>query len=243
MKRPLIILVLFLSVLATQSYAQKKIKSPDYKAGIGYPYVLGNTTNGAEHNKITGFPTLSFEKPFPIEYRRRNRFSINPGVSYYFFKKDEVRGNPDYSGGGTTGNSVVSQDIKLNHLSLNAYSKFLVQVKMQGNTQAFVYFGGLVGMHLITKTKGTKTIKSNNVDNPEDVLNINENAKDFYGPFYYAGVIGFQPNAKITNMVKPSIELKFYPGLVKRREIVKSASIYNNENTIEVSVYLGLRQR
>jgi hypothetical protein len=238
MNRVSILLILIFSVLTIQSSAQRKLKSPDLKAGISYPYVFGNTENNLEHNKITGFPSLSIEKPFAIEYKRRNRFSINPGLAYYFFKEDEVKGNILYSGGGSTGNDVVSQDIKLNHHSVSVYSKFLVQAKMQGKTTAFVYFGGLVGMHLVTKTKGSKTIKSNNAENPEDIINVNENSEDFYDPFYVAGVLGFQPNAKVTNFIKPSFEVKFYPGLLNRREL----SNFNSEKMVEVSILLGFYQ-
>lgn len=231
------ILIIFLSIAATQSFAQKKIKSPDLKAAIRYPYVLGNTEKGTEHNTITGFPSLSVEKPFPIEYKRRNRFSINPGLAYYMFKDDEVKGNIYYSG-ETMGTDVVGQDNKLTHHSVNGYIKFLVQAKLQGKTMAFVYFGGITGFHFLTKSIGTRTIYSNNADNPFDELKINESGEDFFNPFYYGAVLGFQPNAKITRVVKPSFEVKFYPGMVKRRE----RNNFVNENIVEASIMLGFHR-
>lgn len=237
MNRISILLILLLSAATLQGFAQKKIKSPDLKAAIRYPYVFGNTENGTEHNKITGFPSLSAEKPFPIEYKRRSRFSINPGLAYYMFKDDEVKGNIYYSG-ETLGTDVVGQDNKLTHHSVNGYVKFLVQAKMQGKTTAFVYFGGITGFHFLTKSIGTRTIYSNNAADPFDELKINESGEDFFNPFYYGAVLGFQPNAKTTNIIKPSFEAKFYPGMVKRR--VRNNFV--NEKIVEVSVMMGFHR-
>lgn len=231
MNRISAILIIFLSILTVQSFAQKKIKSPDLKIGISYPHVLGNTENGPVHNKITGFPKLSVEKPFPFEYKRRNRFSINPGLAYYMFKEDEF-----------TGNEVVGRKHKLTHHSVNGYAKFLVQAKMPGKTTAFVYFGGLTGFHFITKSVGTKTIYSNDAEVPDDALKVNESGEDFFNPFYYGAVVGFQPNAKITRVIKPSFEVKFFPGMVKRKVIKLSKGTFENEMLVEVTAMIGIRQ-
>lgn len=217
--------------------AQKKIKSPDLKMAISYPYVFGNTENGTEHNTLFGLPSLSVEKPFPIEYKRRSRFSINPGLAYYLYRDDEVKGNIYYSGDGD-GSSTVGQDNKFLHHSANGYIKFLVQMKMQGKTTAFAYFGGITGFHFLTKTIGTRKIYSNNPTDPYDEVNINESAQDFYNPFYYGAVVGFQPNAKTTRVVKPSFEVKFFPSMIKRRD----RNNFMNENVVEASVMLGFHR-
>ena len=44
-------------------------------------------------NSITGMPTLSVEKPYPIEHKRENKYSINPGIAYYYFKEHQKWGN------------------------------------------------------------------------------------------------------------------------------------------------------
>lgn len=233
-----------MSIAVIPSFAQKKIKSPDLKIGVSYPYVFGNIekigSNVNETNKITGFPTISVEKPFPIEHKRKNKFSINPGVAYYYFKEDEAWGFND-DGGWDDG--AVGRDFKLNHHTVNGYSKFLYQAKFQGRSTGFVYFGGILGFHLITKTTGTKILYSKNPDSAKQIIevHVNENAKDFYGMIYYGALVGMQPNSKITNVIKPSFEAKFFPGLVNRSVIKNSTSTFENEMVAEISIFLGLR--
>ena len=79
------VIFLFISLLSITSFSQKKLVIPDLKAGIGYPFVFNNVKGNSEHYTINGLPTVSVEMPFAIEYKRRNRFSINPGLAYYFF--------------------------------------------------------------------------------------------------------------------------------------------------------------
>lgn len=225
-----IIAMLLACLLATATFAQRKIKSPDLKTGIGYPYVFKNTTGGTDHHSINGLPTLSVEKPFSVEQNRKSRFSINPGLAYYFFKEDEVAGNIKYIG-GTVNNDVVGQDIKINHQSVSAFVKFFYQLKLGRSSNAFAYLGPVTGMYLWTHSNGTKTIYSNNAQNPNNVLKVDENAADFFDAIYFGGVLGFQPNAKSRNRIKPSFEVSFYPAyLSKRNEKV---------NMLQFSVLLG----
>lgn len=227
-----ILALLCMSVIPT--FAQKKIKSPDLKIGVSYPYVFGNInktgSNVDEKNVISGLPSLSVEKPFPIEHKRKNKFSINPGVAYYYFKEDIVWGN-----------QTVGRDYKLNHHSVNAYSKFLYQAKFQGRSTGFVYFGGMLGFNLLTRTAGRKTSYGLNPNNPIIDVDVNESGKDFYGMIYYGAVVGMQPNSKVTNIIKPSFEAKFFPGLVKRSVVANSTSTFENEMVAEISIFLGLR--
>lgn len=228
MKNIITLAIVLICFSAIQGRAQRKIKSPDLKIGVAYPFVFGNITKDQEYHKISGFPTLSVEKPIPIEHKRRNKFSINPGVAYYFFKEEEIWGT-----------ETVGREYDLKHHSVNAYSKFLYQAKFQGRTMAFVYFGGIAGFHLLTKTIGDKTSFGLNPNQPIIEVNVNESGKDFFGAFYYGLVLGFQPNAKVTNVIKPSFEVKFYPGLVKREDRKQN---FNNEMVLEASVFIGLHQ-
>ncbi len=228
MKNIITFTIILICFSAFQGVAQRKIKSPDLKIGVAYPYVFANSTKEQEYHKINGFPTISVEKPISIEHKRRNKFSINPGVAYYFFKEEELWGT-----------STVGREYKLNHHSVNAYSKFLYQAKFQGRTTAFVYLGGIAGFHLLTKTIGNKTSFGLNPNQPIIDVAVNESGKDFFGGFYYGAVIGFQPNAKVTNVIKPSFELKFFPGLVKREDRKQN---FNNEMVLEASLFLGLHK-
>lgn len=221
-----ITIVILLCFLTLGSYAQKRIKSPDLKIGIGYPYVFGNVTDVQWYHTITGFPTLSVEKPYPIQHKRKNMFSINPGISYYFFKEHEEWGT-----------LVVGRDFKLNHQSINAYSKFLYQKKFYGPGTGFFYFGVIGGFHIITKTTGTRISYGLTPGEPVVKADANESGKDFYGQFYYGAVLGVQPKAKITNIIKPSIEAMFFPGLVKR----ETRNSIDNEMVAQLTIFLGLR--
>lgn len=223
---PFAVALMIFSALPT--FAQRKIKSPDLKIGIGYPYVFGNSIKEQEYHRIAGYPTVSVEKPFPIQHKRENKFSINPGAAYYFFRENE-----DW------GTETVGREYELNHHSLNAYSKFLFHKKLEGRTTAFVYIGTIAGFHILTKTTGRKISYGLNPNNPIIEVSVRGSGNKFFGPIYYGAVAGFQPNAKITNKVKPSFELKFYPGLVKREDRKQN---FNNEMVLEASVFLGLHK-
>ncbi|MEZ5103717.1 MAG: hypothetical protein R2757_04435 [Draconibacterium sp.] len=235
MKYTLTFIVILFCFSSIQSQAQKKIKSPDLKIGVSYPYVFGNINEtggniGEEKNIINGFPSISVEKPYSIEHKRKNKFSINPGIAYYFFNEKNKWGN-----------ETVGRDFKLDHHSLSAYSKFLFQKKFQGRSTGFAYGGVILGFNLLTKTIGTKTVNTANSVSELADEKISESGKDFFGMAYYGAVLGIQPNAKITNIIKPSFEAKFYPGLVNRSVVKNSSSTFENEMVAEISIYLGLR--
>lgn len=216
-----------LLVFAISSFSQI---SPAIKSGIGYSYVLDEDESvSPDIHSITGYPTLSVEKPFPIEIRLKKRLSINPGLAYYFFKEKEIKGDKNEG-----------KDFRFNHQTINGYVKVLYQAKMPGKTEAFVWVGGIGGMHFITKTKGTKTTYGLNQEMPEVVVDVNENGKDFFEMFYYGAVAGFQPNAKKTNFIKPSFEIAFYPGFISK-SIVAEQETFNDINTFQFSVFLGFR--
>ena len=232
MKSFLTITIAFLlSFLTLESFAQKKIKSPDLKIGIGYPYAFGNIneegSNTGEVSKITGFPSLSIEKPIPIEHKRKNMFSINPGIAYYGFQEKFQYGT-----------IVVGRDDNLNHHSLSAYSKFLYQKKFYGPSTGFIYLGAIAGFHMITKTMGTRISYGLTPGEPLVETKANEPAKDFYGTFYYGAVLGIQPKAKVTNKIKLSFEGEFFPALVKR---INRNAQFHDATVAQLTVYLGLR--
>jgi len=213
--------------------------SPALKAGVGYPYVLDKDESvSPDFHTVSGYPTLSVEKPFPIEIRLKKRLSINPGLSYYFFKEEKVKGN-----------QTEGQDFRLNHQTINGYVKMLYQAKLAGKTEAFVWAGGIGGMHFITKTTGTKITYGLNQESPVVEVDVNENGKDFFEMFYYGAVVGFQPNARRYNFIKPSFEIAYYPGFVSKpnSELITDNNeeiaqiTYNDIGTIQFTVFLGFR--
>ena len=126
----------------------------------------------------------------------------------------------------------------MNHHSVNAYSKFLYQKKFYGRNNGFVYFGAIGGVHLLTKSVGTKINYGLIPNNPVVEYPINESGKKFYGSFYYGAVMGMQPKSKITNVIKPSFEAMFFPGLVKREKRLDKLS---DEMVAQITIFLGLR--
>jgi hypothetical protein len=222
--------VFILIALAAFSLTSFGQISPALKAGIGYPYILDKDESiGTDFHTISSFPKIAVEKPFPIEIRRENRLSINPGLAYYIFKENEVNGN-----------KTKGKEYKVNHQSINGYIKLLYQAKLAGKTEAFVYFGGIGGFHFITKTKGDKTTYGLNQEMPLVVVEVNENGKDFFDMVYYGAVIGFQPNARKYNFIKPSFELAFYPGFITKT-LVEVDNTKKDVSTIQFSVFLGFR--
>lgn len=210
-----------------QSFAQV---SPSLKVGVGYADVLDKDESiSPNYHTITGYPTLSVEKPFPIEINLKKRLSINPGLAYYYFKEDKIKGN-----------TINGKDFKLNHQSINGYVKVLLQAKFRGRTEAFIYGGGIGGINLITKTAGTKYVYGLNVEIPEFDNPIKENASDFFGMFYYGAVIGFQPNARKYNFIKPSFEITYLPKFISKN-IEAEKLTYIDINTFQFTIFLGFR--
>lgn len=217
--------LILLTFISFQCFPQR---NPDLKFGIGIPYAFGNIKSDdiISVNKshiITGFPSLSVEKPIGFGIPREKKFSINPGLSYFFFTDKETHDNYDQ---------------KLNHHSLNIYSKWLYQMKVKRRSEAFLYFGAVTGIHIFTKTHGTTSYTTRNPDDPNAGYDDNKSGINFYDAFYYGGILGFQPNAKVTQTLKPSFEIKFYPGLVTRNTIGNSSK----QSTIEFTVMLGYRK-
>ena len=207
--------IFLLTVFSLQSFSQR---TSDLKLGIGLPVFLGNTSGATETSEVSAFPTLSVEKPIPIEIQRDEKISINPGIAFFYFKENEILSNRT-----TT---------ELNHLSANGYVKFLYQQKIQRRSEAFIYFGGITGVHVYSKTDGEKIIYSQNEEVDEFREDINQNGKDFFNTIYYGAVAGFQPNLKITNKFVPSFELAYYPNFVTKRR--------GNASAVQLTVLLGI---
>jgi hypothetical protein len=222
-----VFILLFLLVFTAAGFSQI---SPDLKAGVGYVHVYDiDESVSPDYHTITGYPTVCIEKPFPIEINLKKRLSINPGLAWYIFKEEKIKGDTEKG-----------KDFNLNHQTINGFVKVLYQAKFRGKTEAFIYGGGIGGMHLITKTKGTKYVYGLNVEIPEYDNPINENASDFFDMFYYGAVAGFQPNARKYNFIKPSFEVAYFPGFIsKTKETVPIT--YQDINTIQVSIFLGFR--
>jgi hypothetical protein len=222
-----LVVIFFLLTLTYSGFGQI---SPALKAGVGYMYVFDEDASiSPDYHTIKGYPTISVEKPFPIEIRLKKRMSINPGLSYNFFKDDKLKGDTQEG-----------KDFKLNHHSVSGFVKVLYQAKLAGKTEAFIYGGGIGGVNIFTKTTGTKYVYGLNVEIPEYDNPINENGRDFFKLFYYGALVGFQPNARKYNFIKPSFEIAYYPGFVsKPLEIYPIA--YNNISTIQLTVLLGFR--
>ena len=214
-----------LSFVSFQCFSQR---TSDLKFGIGIPYAFGNVNNDQiasvdYTHTITGFPTLSIEKPIGFGLPKEKKYSINPGLSYFFFKEKEIYDR-----------DLVDVDNNLNHHSVNIYSKWLYQMKLQRRSEAYLYFGAITAIHLFTKTKGTRISSGQNVDEPILKIDVNDSGINFYDIFYYGAVVGFQPNAKVTQMLRTSFEFKFYPGLVTRKT--------DKQSTIELTVLIGYRK-
>ncbi len=204
--------------------------SPELKTGLGYVYVIDkDESKKPDFHTLKGYPTISVEKPFPIEVRLKKRLSLNPGISYYYFKEKKLLGN-----------TIKGEDFNLNHQSLNGFVKVLYQAKLAGKTEAFVYAGGIGGFNFLTKTKGTKYIYGLNVEIPEYDSKVNEHGRDFFELFYYGAVAGFQPNAGKYNFIKPSFELAFYPGFISKTKEVEQLA-FQHINTVQFTVLLGFR--
>ena len=210
--------IIILTSLSFQSFSQR---TQDIKIGLGLPVFLGNESGATETSKVNAFPTLSIEKPIPINIQRDEKFSINPGVAFFYFKESDILSN-----------DLTLSSKELKHMSGNAYVKFLYQQQIQRRSEAFIYFGALTGVHFYSRTTGEKIIQSQNDQNSNFVEELDVSGKDFFNTIYYGAVAGFQPDAKITNKFVPSFELAFYPNFVSKQRGTASA--------VQVTVLLGI---
>jgi len=221
--------------------------SPFLKSGIGYPYInYDDISVSPDYRTLTSYPTISAEMPIPIEIRLKNRMTINPGITYYYFKEHEFKEHE------AVGDLTKSKDFAFSHQTFNSYVKVMYQQKLSRVSEAFVYVGPIGGIHLITKTKGTKAIYGLSQELPEFSLDVNENGKGFFGSFYYGLVAGFQPNARRYNMVKVSFEIAWLPDYISLvipiplEDLIEGISVpltYTDVGINQFSVFLGIRKK
>ena len=211
--------ILILTLFTFQSFGQKAEK---IKVGLGLPIFLGNEESEMELNKVNAFPTISVEKPIPIKINRDEKISFNPGVAFFYFKEKEEWGNEDVGGSKN-----------LNQLSFNGYLKLFYKQTIQKRSDAFIYFGGVAGVHIFSQTIGIEMGHSINTVHGNFEDDVKQSGKNFFNSIYYGPILGFQPDVKITNMIVPSFELTFFPGFVTK--------VNNNKaSAIQVSVLLGI---
>ena len=211
--------ILLLTVISLQSFGQR---TNDLKLGLGLPIFLGNETGLTNYSKINGLPAFSIEKPIAFKIQRDEKICLNPGLAFFYFNETEGLGT-----------EIANSSKDLSHLSFNGYLKLLYKQTIQRRSEAFIYIGGITGVHFYSHTSGEKTIYSQNSDNPYFEEVVDENGKDFFNTIYYGAVAGFQPNAKITNRYKASFELSFYPNFVSRQTGEKASAV-------QLSILLGI---
>ena len=211
--------IIILTIFTFQSYGQKTSK---LKVGLGLPVFLGNEDSGTELNKVSAFPTISVEKPIPVKIKRDEKISFNPGVAFFYFKEKEEWGNEDAGGSKN-----------LNNFSFNGYLKAFYKQPIQKRSDAFIYFGGIAGVHIFTQTTGIDKAHSINTEHGNFENDVKQSGKDFFNTIYYGPILGFQPDAKITNRIVPSFELSFFPGFVSRLTGEKASAV-------QITVLLGI---
>ena len=211
--------IIILTIFTFQSYGQK---TPKLKVGLGLPVFLGNEDGEDGMNKVSAFPTLSVEKPIPVKIKRDEKISFNPGVAFFYFKEKEEWENENAGGSKN-----------LNNFSFNGYLKAFYKQPIQRRSNAFVYFGGIAGVHIFTQTIGTDKAHSINTEHGNFENDVKQSGKDFFNTIYYGPILGFRPNAKVTNMFVPSFELSFFPGFVSKQTGKKASAV-------QVTILLGI---
>ena len=231
------IFVIVSLLLAISSIAQI---SPFLKIGGSYPGLVYNDESiPPDYHTLKVYPSVSVEKPIPVKINLKNRLSINPGLDYYFFKQSLYDVFDDVSG---------IKDYRYNRHAINGYVKMLFQFKPVYNREGFIYFGGSGGIRVFTHTNGVKETYGLNDETPYITEDVKGNAKDFFNPFYYGAVAGWQPHFKKYKMVKFGFEFGYYPGFLsiymeESEDMVSKIAIHENIDLWQFSMYLGLRRR
>lgn len=203
-------------------------KAADVRIGLGYPIISNVTTIPNVDLTVNSFPTLFIERPFPFQVGREEKISINPGLMFGYFKEKQNWGN--------ISQGMVGENTDLNHISFSGYAKFIYKQEIARRSEAFIYFGGLTGIHLFTRTFGTVSGTSTSQTSPTYSEDISESGKDFFNSIYFGPLIGFQPDAKITNRYKISIEVAYLPSFIT----VGEDSAEDKANGIHVSLQIGV---
>lgn len=215
-----LVAIFILTIFTVQSFGQKTSK---LKVGIGLPVFLGNEDGEDGMSKVSAFPTFSVERPIPVKIHREEKISFNPGVAFFYFKEKEEWGNEDVGGSKN-----------LNQFSFNGYLKLFYRQTIQKRSDAFIYFGGIAGVHIYTQTTGTEKAHSINTEHGNFENDVKQSGKDFFNSIYYGPILGFQPDARVTNKFVLSFELSFFPGFVSRQTEEKASAV-------QISILLGIR--
>jgi len=217
---------LFICVITTNIYSQE---IPYVNLGVGYPFIIPKTDYSV--GEVYG-STIDFFAEFPIliKFKIKPDFIISPGVSYIHLKL--TQGN-----GGGLGQDEYG-DYKREAFSI--YTKLLYKPSFSGNNNW--NFGLVGGYYVYTHVDGIFewTIFQEGPDY-HGFNTIEGNDKSFFKSFYLGFTSSFQFNFKKVRILKPAIELSFYPDFVN---IAADFSSYNDvkehRNMIMVSIILGL---
>ncbi len=174
--------------------------------GLGYSLFTGEKESYYEYN-LTGFPHITVEKNLDLKINQKDRIRISPGLDFSSFKEH-------YKMVGLSSESY--SDLRNSALSVYSKAAFLVNLKNQRHSK--LYAGLLGGVHLISKSKGTKS-GMNSIETMPRYFDetINTNGKEFFRPFYYGFFAGFDLKNKKVSRLSPAFELSYFPNLAKTR--------------------------
>ncbi|MBT3384763.1 MAG: hypothetical protein HN778_13015 [Prolixibacteraceae bacterium] len=137
-----ILLAIILNLFSSAAFSQE---TPIFNISVGMPISF-------QHNYSTsgGTPTLSMERinlliEKPIKISENDKWSINPGISYFLF--NEIDKSSDSALGGWYSNMY-------KHNGISITTKLLYDLNYSSEKIHNWYFGAVAGAYIYTKTTG-----------------------------------------------------------------------------------------
>ena len=218
---PLVLLTLF--PLFTHSQ-----ESTIIKAGGGIPvFTQPFFPKHWEPERFSGFPRIALfvEKSNLLPVTLQYNFSLNTGVSFFYMEQYEGPGSG--LGGGS--------ELDLKRYSLSAYLKFLYHFTGNETSKHSWYAGTVAGVQVLRKTEGKYSWWMRQQGGYATGGNlINQSDDDFFNPFYVGFIVGISPARNSGQLLKPGIELSFYPDFIINN--VKPYGSYARRGSIGMAV-------
>jgi hypothetical protein len=207
---------------------------PFINLGGSYPIFfkssLSNDNDYQGKTWISGYIFFT-EKPELFERERKKKFWITPGLFYSCFseKKKSPTGALGGSGSG-----------EYKHKSFGIYNKFLFELTSFSYQSSMIYSGVLAGTNIYSLTKGNEYRRI--YSNPPYYWSskTNGNGKLFYSSLIIGLIAGIKPNYDDSFVLKPALELTFYPYYAKLLDYYTDREDLTEHNSmLSISLIFG----
>jgi len=200
-------LLFFLLLSFIQGFCQQK---SIFSVSIGTSIYTKNEREYYTYH-LTGFPSIGIGKDFDFKVAEGILMAVSPGINYSRYKEGYESSSSALGG---------HSERNIKNSSLSTYSKVLLRLRTTKNPDAFISFGIIGGLHLLSKSKGRKVgVMYYAPDGPKHWDDeVDNNGKDFFKTGYFGYILELSPGMEKPTKIRPSFELSYLPGFAKTYE-------------------------